>query len=142
MIDRSGAVTADEHRAFCEEVRSVTQPRDGRLVWTREDSKRATAEGWDVFSHYGPEAIEETRIERIDCPENEAGEFVDPILDDDAEAWELVAEGASKGSELHTKALAIISSAEAARIADHWGQRIRVILPETNDSPSQEESGA
>lgn len=45
MIDRSGAVTADEHRAFCEEVRSVTQPRNriGVFINMHFNSARRTS---------------------------------------------------------------------------------------------------
>lgn len=68
------------------------------LGWSREDSKAAVADGWDVFAH----DVRGLEIERLDDPE-EADD--PPRFPDDAAAIWHVYNMARGGSALHQKAL-------------------------------------
>lgn len=70
------------------------------LEWTPEDSRAASAEGWDLFICLGS-AYGSPQIQRIDCPEEGGG----PVWNDDTDVWYHVW---PRGTALHIKALAIM----------------------------------
>lgn len=89
------------------ELRGVADGGSGQaLAWSSEDSAAATAEGWDVFdsSERGLE------IERIDAPEDVAGEPLPPAFASDDHAIGHVYAKAQEGSALHQKALLLTLS--------------------------------
>lgn len=93
--------------------------------WSREDSQRALAEGWDLFvndsSENGPVQLQ-TLVEPDLLPEVP---FDEARWDDDEGAWEHVYFSAAAGSEFHYKALQIIEHAnpmEHEAIEAHIGK--------------------
>lgn len=96
--------TRDELLEALQAMDEAIDAADGRpiaLAWSHEDSAAATDEGWDVFdsSERGLE------IERIDVPEDAAGELNEPVFASDDAAIGHVYARAQDGSALHQKAL-------------------------------------
>lgn len=77
---------------------AMTDTDSDLIEWTAADSGAAYKEGWDIFecSAYGHDAWE---VQRDDDA---------AILEDDADAWKLIVDGAAAGSPLHVKALAFL----------------------------------
>lgn len=71
----------------------------------RFDQTQATAEGWGLFAVDG-----RLMLQRIDCPEDEAGNFMEPPFESDTDALIAVALKAHAGSTYHIHALDLIGA--------------------------------
>ena len=84
--------------------------------WRYKDSRAAQQEGWDIFdsTKYG------VRIERIEDPEDASGNVLDPVFEDDDEAFNHVVEAAKGSNPLHQKALVVHTYAAMSRQGYAW----------------------
>lgn len=78
--------------------------------WTDQDADRADAEGWNLYEYRG--GLEIQRNDENDPPHEDA-----PRFEDDEHALKWVRSQAQRGSEMHSRALAIHQK-YAAQIAE------------------------
>ncbi len=84
--------------------------------WTDADKRAAMVEGWNLFAVDGNE--DNLQIQKYDAPEDVAEHYgiAVPRLENDMVAWEIVLDAAMDGSELHQRALRLISEEEGQSI--------------------------
>lgn len=72
-------------------------------TWTEEHQQAALAQGWGIF-HDGVEY----QLQRLDSPEDEAGEPIEPVFRSDLEAAHFVRRQAAKEDSLALFAIAFL----------------------------------